>query len=325
MDKVKVALVGFGSMGSGHYYAYEGIENMELIAVCDLQTDMAKEKLGDKKIPVYGSLEELLKNEKPDMIDLVTPSYLHADMAVQCLEAGVNVLCEKPMAITEEDLQRMQTAAKKSGKFFMVAHVVRFMAPYRFLAEEIAKGENGKLLRLDMKRISGVPTWSWENWMLNESKSGGVGIDLSVHDIDFVQSVLGMPDEVSGVYAPVKDNNSFMLSLFHYGNTLVTCEGTWYKADIPFMAEYLAVFENGYVQYKNGVLTKNQQNVPLDVNKMTVDLGMNISGDNAYQNEIAYFVSCVQKGEQPTFVTPQSSADSIRLVRSAMSKAKIMK
>ncbi len=325
MDKVKVALVGFGSMGSGHYYAYEGIEDMELIAVCDLRTGMAKEKLGERDIPVYGSLEELLANEKPDMIDLVTPSYLHAEMAVKCLEAGINVLCEKPMAIEEEDLQKMLAAAKKSGKLFMVAHVVRFMAPYRFLAEELKKEENGKLLRLDMKRISGVPTWSWENWMLDEKKSGGVGVDLSVHDIDFVQSVLGLPDEVNGTYMPVKNNSSFMLSEFRYGESIVTCEGTWYKANIPFMAEYLAVFENGYVQYKNGTLVKNQQKIELAANKMTVDLGMNISGDNAYQNEIAYFVSCVKKGEQPAFVTPDSSAESIRLVRSAMQKARIIK
>ncbi len=324
MDKVKVALVGFGSMGSAHYYAYEGIEDMELIAVCDLRTEQAREKLGDRALPVYGSLEELLANEKPDIIDLVTPSYLHADMVVKCLEAGVNVLCEKPMAIETEELQKMLAAAKRSGKLFMVAHVVRFMAPYRFLADELKNPENGKLLRLDMKRISGVPTWSWENWMLDEKKSGGVGIDLSVHDIDYVQSVLGLPDDVRATYMPLKNNSSFMLSEFRYGNAIVTCEGTWYKADIPFMAEFLAVFENGYVQYKNGTLTKNQQKVELAANKMTVDLGMNISGDNAYQSEIAYFISCVKKGEQPTFVTPDSSADSIRLVRSAMQKALVI-
>ena len=82
----------------------------------------------------------------------------------------------------------------------MVAHVVRFMKPYAYLAEEIRKGEIGKLLRIDFRRISSVPNWSWNDWMRDEERSGGVGMDLSIHDIDFAQSVLGLPKEVSCIY-----------------------------------------------------------------------------------------------------------------------------
>ncbi len=324
MDKIRVALIGVGGMGFGHLGAYKKIEEAELVAVCDVRADVAKSKLGEWALPVYTDLDELLEQEQIDMVDIVTPSYLHAEMVIKCLQRGLHVLCEKPMTLTVAECEKILSIAKQSNKLFMVAHVVRFMSAYKFLANEIAKGEHGKLLRLDMKRISGTPTWSWEDWMRDESKSGGVGVDLSIHDIDFVQSVLGTPKAVQGVYSPLKNNSSYIVSTLVYDETTVTCEGTWYNANIPFMAEYLAVFEKGYVQYRNDRVVKNGQGVELDMSKLGDDLGINISGDGAYGNEIRYFLSCIQKGVEPSFVTPASSAESIRLVREIMEKAIIV-
>ena len=317
MKKIKVALVGLGGMGTGHYRAYEGVDEMELVAVCDVRINESelKEKLEGKSLNLYDDLDEMLGKEQPDMVDIVTPSYLHADMVIKCLKKGINVLCEKPMTLTEEEAERILSVAKNAKAKFMVAHVVRFMKPYAYLAEEIRKGEIGKLLRIDFRRISSVPKWSWNDWMRDEERSGGVGMDLSIHDIDFAQSVLGLPEEVSCIYRPLKDNSSYIISALKYKDAVVTCEGAWYNADIPFSAEFYAYFDDGYIYFKDGTLIKNGEKIELQNSVGGEDFGINISGDDAYQSEIRYFIDCILTGKEPERVTPESSAESIKLVR----------
>ena len=80
---IKVAMVGLGGMGGSHFRIYKDIENVEVIAVCEIREDMAKEKIGDADVRLYTDIDEMLKNEKPDMIDICTPSFLHAEHSVK--------------------------------------------------------------------------------------------------------------------------------------------------------------------------------------------------------------------------------------------------
>ena len=322
MDKIRVGLVGIGGMGGCHFYNYEKIEGAELVAVCDVRKEVAKEKVGDRNINIYTKLDKMLENEQLDMIDICTPSFLHKDMTIKLLEKGYHVLCEKPMTLNGRDAEKVIEAANATDKNFMVAHVVRFMKPYMTLRSIIESGELGKLIRLDMKRISGIPSWSWEDWMRDEKKSGGVATDLSIHDIDFVQSVLGMPDTIQAYRYNMKDNNDTVVTNMTYGDTLVSCEGTWYNTGIPFHATFLAVFQNGSLElsdklYKNGVP------VEADAAKAeSVDLGINVGNDDGYLNEMQYFVNCIIENKKPNFVTPESSAQSVKLVDTIKKKAK---
>lgn len=335
---LKVALVGIGGMGYCHYTCYDNIPGAKLVAVCDVREDMAKEKIlkhaEEKGVSpaatprVYGDLDKMLANEEIDVVDICTPSYMHADMAVKCLERGIHVLSEKPMTLNEADATRVLAAAKKSGRKFMAAHVVRYMAPYVFLRKAVESGRHGKLLRLDMKRLSGIPRWSWKDWMRDEKKSGGVGLDLSVHDLDFVFSVLGAPENMSAVYRPIRDNSSYILSTLAYDGATVTCEATWYNCEsFSFRADFLAVFDNGYVRCEAGVLTENGNVVDLgaaESNENKKDLGINVSGDDAYLEEIAYFLSCVRNDLPVTYVTPESSAQTVRLTEKLIKNARIV-
>ena len=322
MAKVRVGLVGVGGMGGCHFYNYEKIENAELVAVCDVRKDVAEAKVGNKNINIYTSLDKMLKSEKLDMIDICTPSYLHMDMAIKLLKKGYHVLCEKPMTLTAADAKKVVAATKATDKKFMVAHVVRFMGPYMYLKNVIESGELGKLLRLDMKRISSIPKWSWEDWMRDEKRSGGVATDLSIHDIDFVQSVLGMPDKISAFKTGIKANNDYIVTNMQYGNTLVTCEGTWYNAEIPFQAKFLAVFQDGYVELSDK-LYKNGKEVVLSQAKKSEekDLGINVGNDDGYLAEMTYFVDCVVNDKSTYYVTPESSARSVELVDLIKKKA----
>ncbi len=321
---LKVGLVGIGGMGFVHFNAYKNMDDCKIVAVADVRTDMAKEKAADESINIYPSIDEMIANEELDIIDICTPSYLHADISIKALESGANVICEKPMTLNSADAERVIEAAKKSDKKFMIAHVVRFMTPYAYLADEIKKGELGELLRLDMKRISSIPLWSWENWMRDYSKSGGTPMDLTIHDIDYVQSILGQPDEVRGRYYKMNDNNDYVLSELVYGNTVVTAEGTWFNCDIPFDASYRAVFSNGWIALKDGKVYKNGEVVELEQGETSEDTGINLSGADGYATEIRYFVECVKTNIQPSFVTPESSKASVELIERIIKNSSVM-
>lgn len=158
--------------------------------------------------------------------------------------------------------------------------------------------------------------------MRDEKRSGGVATDLSIHDIDFVQSVLGVPDSIQAYRYNMKENNDNVITNMVYGDTLVTCEGAWYNTGIPFHATFLAVFQNGSVELTDK-LYKNGEEVELNkAQAEEVDLGINVGNDDGYLKEMQYFVNCIVENKKPDFVTPESSARSVELVDQIKKKAK---
>ncbi|MBS6832580.1 MAG: Gfo/Idh/MocA family oxidoreductase [Clostridiales bacterium] len=296
---IKVGLIGIGGMGGNHFECYKNIENAEVVAVADVREAMASEKISGTSTKLYKSIDELLEKEDLDMVDICTPSYMHREMSIKCLGRGLNVLCEKPMSLNSDDTAEIIKAAEKSGKIFMTAHVVRFMKPYVYLKNVIESNKLGRLLRLDLKRISEIPYWSWENWMLDTEKSGGTPIDLSIHDIDFVQYVLGMPKEVGAVYRKLNNNNDFIVSELVYD-------------------------QDGIVEYKNEKLYNCGAEIKIDKPESGKDTGINISSDNAYEAEIRYFISCIENSESPKLVTPDSSHNSIKLIERILNSATVL-
>lgn len=136
---MKVALVGAGGIGSVHLDVYKMIPDVELVAIADVDTAIAAAKAGSERIKIYETIDELLDDEKPDMVDICTPTYLHAEHAIKAMNKGVHVLCEKPVSIDMESAKKMQEAAVKNNVLFMVAHVIRFWPEYIFLKKSLWK------------------------------------------------------------------------------------------------------------------------------------------------------------------------------------------
>lgn len=311
---IRVGLVGIGAMGNVHYKAYKNVSDAKVVAVADVRTEMAKEKIGDDDVKLYTSMEEMMASEELDMIDICLPSYMHQEASIKALEKGYHVLCEKPMSISSKDTQSMIDAAKKSGKKFMIAHVVRFMKPYEYLKSIVDSGELGKVVHIDMRRGSTIPGNSWENWMQDIKKSGGTPIDLSIHDIDFVQYVFGEPKEVWGTYRQLKNKSDCVVSNFTYDDFDITMTAGWYKCTKPFKAEYLAIFEEGYIESIGDDLLKNGEPVEVETEQAGDDKDLYIITDSGYENEIRYFVNCIINDTNPDKVTPESSEASVKLV-----------
>ncbi len=314
---MKIALIGVGGMGSVHFNAYKDMQDIEFVACCDVRLDMLKQKLGNLPIRAYNDMDALLAAEKPDMVDLCTPTYLHAEQAIKAMEAGAHVLSEKPMGLNSRECEAVQATIAKTGKRYMVAQVVRFMNAYKYLKAVIDTGKHGRLETLTMQRCSHAPCWSWENWFLDEAKSGHVALDLMIHDIDFMQSVLGEPERIVGVYHPMTDNKTnYAYASYIYKDCVTSIETGWYNDQgMRFSATFKAVFENGnLILDKDGKLTECGEPVDFANAESIGETGINISNVDGYAGEIKYFIDCIRSGEPNTVATSESTAKTVALV-----------
>ena len=187
---LKVGVVGIGGMSGAHISAWSAMEDVEIVALCDVRPERMERYPGKH---YYEDIDEMLEKEELDILDICTPTYLHADFAVKGLEKGIHVLTEKPIALKEEDVARVYDAARRNQVNFMVAQVLRFWPEYEVLKEIYDSQKYGRLLSGFMSRLGCVPHWSWDNWMLDEERSGLVPFDLHIHDLDFMIYAFGEP------------------------------------------------------------------------------------------------------------------------------------
>lgn len=321
---LKTAIVGIGCMGSNHLYCHHVSEYTDPVAVVEVQEEAAREKVKAfaLDIPVYTDIEKMISEVRPDIVDIATPTYTHKELAIRAMEAGCHVICEKPMALTPEDAREMIEVSKRTGKRLMIAHVVRFMAPYMYLKHTVKSGKLGRLLRLNMTRNSEIPRWSFNNWMTDVEKSGGEIIDLSIHDIDFVNFLLSRPEKISCVHYTLKNDTEFSSVSFSYDGISVSIEGGWYSAKIPFRSSFCAYFENGMIEADGDSIKVNGEPAVLtsDSEEIKID-GKAYEWTNGYRKEIEYFTDCIENGKPFSMSEPESSLSSLSLCLEIKEKA----
>ena len=179
--KLKAALVGVGSMGRGHLDNYVKFlkedSPIQIVALCDVDEKKftnykADFNLGEvgadgydfNMFRLYNDLDKMLEAETDlDMVTIALPTYLHCWGACKCMEKGINVLSEKPMALTVEQCEEMIACAKKNNVRLMIGQCLRFAPAYLKLKEIIDSGELGEVVASFFFRGGGTPLWSYEN------------------------------------------------------------------------------------------------------------------------------------------------------------------
>jgi hypothetical protein len=193
---LKVGIVGMGTMGWFHASRILQLPNAQLVAIADSMPERleAKKAWQDRlaaggrpydlaRMARYADASALIAQADVDVVDICLPTFLHARYAIEALQAGRHVLCEKPMALTVEQADQMIAAAQRVDRLLMVAQCIRFWPEYTFLRQQVCAETYGKLLSLNMYRMGGRPQWSWENWFLDVERSGGTILDLHIHDV----------------------------------------------------------------------------------------------------------------------------------------------
>ncbi|MFW6278652.1 MAG: Gfo/Idh/MocA family protein [Bacillota bacterium] len=187
-EKVKVGIIGCGGIANGkHMPALENIEEVEMVAFCDIVEKRAKKaakEYGTKKAEVYKDYKKLLEDDEIDTVHVLTPNNEHAPITVAALEAGKDVMCEKPMAKTAAGARKMVKAAKKNDRVLTIGYQNRYRADSQYLHEACRDGELGDIYfaKAHAIRRAAVPTWGV--FIDEEAQGGGPLIDIGTHALD---------------------------------------------------------------------------------------------------------------------------------------------
>ena len=227
-DGFRCGVVGYGgafNMGRLHLTSMQKNKRMEVAAVCEL--DPARRAVANDDFPgikTYGSVGNMLRGAELDLVTIITPHNTHAKLAVQCLNAGVNVVCEKPLAITSAEVKQMLTTAKKKKVMISTFHNRRWDGDFVVLRDLIRKEKIiGRVFRIEAGFFGFGEQGTW--WRSNKEVSGGAIYDWGAHFTDWILNIITDPvDWVSGYQ--VKNNE-------------------WSKYDNEDHSEYTVQFKGG--------------------------------------------------------------------------------
>lgn len=202
---VRVALVGAGYIAGSHAAAYAAHPDAEIAYVVDPVAEKAAalaERYGARPL---ADVEALLDSDV-EALSVCTPSPTHADIAVAALAAGKHVLCEKPVARTLTDGERIVEAGRRGPGLLMIGHVSRFEPDHRAACDAVRAGRIGEVRMMSQSITGELPGWSEQGWLADPDQSGGPLLDLAIHSFDYLTWVCGgVPERVHAVGATRPD------------------------------------------------------------------------------------------------------------------------
>ncbi|HOL54327.1 MAG TPA: Gfo/Idh/MocA family oxidoreductase [bacterium] len=330
---IKTGLIGIGFMGRGHLDNYIRLESegfpVKLVAVCDIDPnkfknkflpgniDVGNQKYDFSKYRLYTDIEEMLNKEELDYVDICLPTYLHAEATIKALNRGLNVLCEKPMALNSRECSEMIEAAKRNNRKLMIAHCLRFWPAYEYLKECVETKRFGEFLGGYFYRGGSPPRWSYKNWLLTREKSGGCMLDQHVHDVDTINWLFGKPRAVSTIARNVIPGSGYDLLSTNYiypNGKVINAQDDWtLQGDYGFEMLFRANFEGGNLVFQNNILKVNPNDAKGFIPELSKDIG--------YYREIKYFVDCLSSNKPVTVAPPESSKETIEIVEAEVRSA----
>lgn len=202
MNKLKFAIIGCGRISYKHVEALiNNKEDVVLVAVCDILKENAEvrkieymSKLNQKtEIKVYNDYKEMLQKEQIDVITIATESGYHPEISIYCMEHGKHVICEKPMALSIEDADRMIKCANENNVKLCVSHQNRFNKPIQELRKAIEENRFGRLINGTSRILWNRNKSYYEQapWRGTWKLDGGTLMNQCIHNIDLLQWMLG--------------------------------------------------------------------------------------------------------------------------------------
>jgi len=309
---VRVGIVGAGYIARAHAMAYLATPAVDLVAIADTVPAKAgalAETVGAE--PVDGLAALLARGIQA--VSICTPSPTHADLAVEALEAGLHVLCEKPIARSLADAERIVAASAGAPGVLMVGHVSRFEPDHARAREVVATGGIGEIRMLSQSIVSSAPTWSEQGWLLDHRASGGPLIDLAIHSFDYLAWVCGhQPVRVQAIAAATAAGpDTYALATLRYANGAIgTVETSW--GHPPAYGFHVATELNG----SGGRLWWDYDGI--SAGRMATTGGaitrFDVLGQRGFQAEIEAFVAAARTGGR----SPVPATEGMLALRTAL-------
>ncbi|WP_170065468.1 Gfo/Idh/MocA family protein [Abditibacterium utsteinense] len=314
LSPVRVGVIGAG-IGRQHLRGYQNVSGAIVTAICDLDTRLAAQLAAENGIEaqIFSDYRALLDANCVDAVSLCVPNFLHATVALACLENGLHVLCEKPLAINAIEAQQIADAATKNERVCMVGQVLRFRDDVLALKAEIESGAVGEIYyaRAMARRTQGIPKWG--GWFTQQKLAGGGPlIDTGVHILDLAWWLSGCPRPISASGTSYAKFGPRKLGLGAGGAAIE--DGVF---DVEDLAAGIVRFENGlsihfeaawaihaakderfcHLHGTEGAILWDDAPKIIDQNGIITPISA--QGGDAWTREMAHFIACIQNGTAP--------------------------
>lgn len=309
---MRVAVLGSGFMGMTHASAYKGIPGVELVGIFTKSDNY--DELAVFDCGIYNSVEKLVEEQNPDVISVCLPTYLHKEYVIRAANLGVHVICEKPIALNLADAKEMIAACEANNVRLFIGHVLRFFPQYQQLKESVEQGDVGDIGVLHARRTNEHPGLA-SQWYNDESKSGGVMLDLIIHDFDFLRYLNG---EVRSVFARNQKRDKIDLAyitLQFENDVIANLEVLWGPSvDFDYSFE---------VYGSKGIIHLSNQDQPIKLKKMNEPVMSHslVNDTDPYYLQLSHFIECIQLEKEP-IVTVQDACEAIRISLAAVESTK---
>ncbi|UJF33992.1 Gfo/Idh/MocA family protein [Paenibacillus hexagrammi] len=308
----KVLIVGAGTMGSVHTEAYRNIPEVSWIGIADSDLERARELAALCEGEAFSSMEEAAERHADlDVIDICLPTHLHKEITIRAAGHARAVICEKPLAGNPEDAREMIHICRDRGVRLFVAHVVRFFPAYRMAKQRLQQGAFGEVGMARCSRVGPFPA-GWNDWYKDRNRSGGLALDLMIHDLDFLRWCFGEPERVFAQMTPPEADRDYGLATVRFRNgTIAHVESSW--AHDEFVTSYEFAGKAGVLEHDSA------REVPLVVRTCSAEherpgvaVPQSPLAVGAYEAELRHFLHCLATGEEP-LVTAEDGLKAVEM------------
>ena len=329
----RIAIVGMGFMGKTHLGMYQRFPNAEVVALCDdnihalnitnlnaggnIQAVSGEIDLSG--VRKYTDYDTMLQEGGFDAVDICLPTYLHRNHAINAMCSGYHVFCEKPMALTLEEAQAMTQAARETGHILHIGQCLRYWPAYAEIKTLIDRQIYGAVKYAEFARFSIPPVWGWDNWLMDERRSGDAALELHIHDADMVMYLFGAPQRLRsvGVFSP-NGSISHIATVYRYDDVAVASTGGWLCSDsFGFNMRAFLVLERATIE-----LDFSKQPNVMVYPQNEAKYALLLPEGDGYFHELQDFANEVERGQASAIIPPESAEDSVRLCLAEIRSAK---
>ena len=306
-------------MGSTHAAAWSSLDGRARLSHVTSRTLEKAQRLAEPVGATAGTDPwAALADPDVDAVDICLPTPLHREAAERALAAGKHVLLEKPIALTLEDADAIVAAAQRADRVLMVGHVLRFFPAYAELRRRVQAGELGRLRALTAQSLSAAPDWA--QWLTDPVLSGGVAVDLMIHDLDQANLLLG---PARRAYArPVGADGGGALAIVEHERGTAVLEGSMaMPAAYPFSSLLRLVGDGGVAEYAfSAEPAESGGNIgepSLGAVRLFPAAGapreLPVAADDPWALQAAAFADCIEGGSAPGHGTAEQARDALRV------------
>jgi myo-inositol 2-dehydrogenase / D-chiro-inositol 1-dehydrogenase len=320
---MRVGIVGAGTMGGIHAAGWKSTD-AELVGVMSKNQTAALELSQKYSTKVFDSYEDLLG--QVDIIDICVPTDFHKEMVLQAAKVGKHILCEKPIALTLEDGQAMIAACNDAKVRLFIAMVVRFFPQYSAAQQAVVDGQLGNIGVMRFKRVSYQPTGD-EGWFTDDARSGGMLVDLMIHDFDYARWLGGNVKRVFAKSVRGQDPNApsdyALVTLGFDNGRIALVEGGWAYPSGVFRTSMDIAGSDGVIEWRSDDATTIQPFLKPkgEIGVARVGVPSSILAEDPYTTEIKHAYDCI-KNNKPFLVTAEDGLEALRIALAAKESLK---